>query len=67
MEPFDQAKADSLAATVNAFEESLTCYKCGKTDGSVSVDLDPYLLQIEEVEIDITVCPDCYDDIAGYI
>jgi len=67
MEPFDQAKADSLAATLDAFNEKLTCERCGKTGDDVAVDFDPYQKQIEDIEIEITTCVDCYDEIAGYI
>jgi len=40
------------------------CERCGKEDGSVSTVINPYIRAMSNEEVEITVCNDCYSDLA---
>jgi len=47
---------------MDLFEEELKCQYCGKRDDTVVLCNDPFTLEIEGEEVEICVCPDCYEE-----
>lgn len=61
----DPTKASGKICTrVWKFHQYKICERCGEAKKDVSVRLDPYQKEIEEIEIEICVCDDCENIIA---
>lgn len=61
----DSSKPSGKICTrVWKFQPYKTCENCGDAKKDVSVRLDPYLMDIEEIEKEICVCDDCFTEIS---
>ena len=45
----------------------LTCEQCGKVNDTVKICIDPYAKEICEVERQVTICRECYINLAESI
>jgi hypothetical protein len=44
-----------------------TCERCGCSDGTVEYCLEPYMYEIEDEEIMVNYCRECYNESADDI
>ena len=47
--------------------ESLTCDDCGRTDSSVSKGCCPYAQEVEDEDVPVCLCEDCFGERAKEI
>lgn len=43
-------------------KEFLKCFYCDIEDGTVTKVLDPFLLEVCNEEVEVNLCPNCYND-----
>lgn len=48
-------------------EEFLKCEDCGVQNETVITTICPYAQEITDEEIEVDLCPDCYDERCMYI
>lgn len=53
------SEANSSESDLN---DLLCCEDCGKQDDTVRNDICPYAEEIDDIDIPIVICPDCYHE-----